>query len=124
MGEAQIFLFFLVINLGVQAESFSGGVGRGEDMGWKGLAGARLLQVVLTAAGYSHDRTQQTSRLGSLEDVGLHQAPGDGSLAVLQAAVRGRAANAWGQGGYVGIRTLTEPGHLPSLRGAQHSTAG
>lgn len=65
------------------------GVGRGEDTGREGLAGDKLLQMAPTTVGYSHNRTQQASRLWSLEDVGLHQVAGDGALAVLQAAVRG-----------------------------------
>lgn len=94
MGEAQIFLFFLVVNLGAWAQRFAEG-GQGEDMEQEGLAGAKLLWTVPTAAGYLHNSTQQTSRLRSLEGVGSHPVAGDGFQAVLQAAVHAQVANAW-----------------------------
>lgn len=53
----------------------------------EGLAKAKLLRMVPTAVGYLHDSTQQTSRLRSLEAVGLHPVAGDSLPAVLQAAV-------------------------------------
>lgn len=61
--------------------------GQEEDMEREGLAKAKLLRMVPTAVGYLHDSTQQTSRLRSLEAVGLHPVAGDSLPAVLQAAV-------------------------------------
>lgn len=77
-------LFFLVVNLGEQRKHFLGGSSRRTG---EGLSEAKLFQVVLATTGYSHNSLKNTSRLGSLEAVGYHHTIGDGSLAVLQAAV-------------------------------------
>lgn len=86
MGEAQIFLFLLVVNLGEQQKDFRAGRSKGTG---EGLSEPNCVQAVLAATGYSHNSRKQTSRLGSLDAIGRHHTAGDGFPAVLQAAVRG-----------------------------------
>jgi len=107
----------LLVLLGGKPEGAGGKVCWGVGMGRRRLE----FRMVLNGAGYLHNSSQVTFQLWSLDGVGLHQTPGDGFLAVLQAAVRGRAANAWEQVGHMGFRTFTKPGLLP--RTGEHSTA-
>lgn len=53
----------------------------------EGWGEAEPRRVAPVAPGYSHDGTQQASRLGALDPVGLHPGAGDVFLAGPQAAV-------------------------------------